>query len=486
MHHSAPLFPLGRNHLAIALLSLLLVGLPRPAQSQPLAPEVRGTWLTTTGPDHMSSGFNTESIVGQLSSVGINTLYTEAWKNGYTQFGSPTLDAFIGEDRAPGLGDRSRLEEVGIQAHRNNQLNFAWFEYGFAAEFVGNGGTPFNPLGIKARDNGWLLTDRSGNFANASNGFAWMNPAVPEVRQLLIGITLDAVRAHDLDGVQFDDRLAWPSQFGYDATTAALYKQDTGRDLPTNDNDLNFRAWRQSKVTLFAEELNAAVRAERPDLQLSLSPSIAGFSDINFNAPWSDWVADGLFDEYIPQVYRDNLDDFRSVLPSNLQPFIDADRLDDLIVGLRLNGSGPDTPRADLEQMIIDAALAQNGELAGHAIFYSKGVIENAADLQNFYGNQRDNPFFDADRRPDPLVAEQVADGWDVSVTEATTYRVVAEIAGRWQEIESRFFGVGDFTLDVAGASQVELLVDRRPVIPEPGTLVAGLVGAACLGRRRR
>ena len=479
------------NHRSLrpfpSVVSIFCLLLGSAATAQPIAPEVRATWLTTTGPDAIGSGFNTEATVAELRRVGVNTLYTEAWKNGYTQFESPTIRAFSGVGKSPRLRDRDLLEEVGIQAHRNNQLNFAWFEYGFAAEFVGHGGEPLDPLGREALRRGWLLKDQAGRFGNASNGFAWMNPAVPEVRQLLVGMTLDAIRGHDLDGVQFDDRLAWPEQFGFDDTTARLYREETGRSLPSRVDETAFRAWRQSKVTAFARELSAAVRAERPDLQLSVSPSVTGFSDVRYNAVWTDWLDEGLFDEYVPQVYRSDLDSFRTSLTANVAPFVDAGRLDELVVGLRLNGTGADTDLDVLKQQIVDVALAAGGDVAGHSIFYSKGILENADELASFYGDQRDNPFFDADRRPDPIVATETPDGWSVEVGEGMTYRVVAEIAGRWREIESRFLDPGTVLLNVAGASEVELLVDRRfAAVPEPaiGLLLGGLVVAGL--RRRR
>ncbi|MEM7624686.1 MAG: family 10 glycosylhydrolase [Planctomycetota bacterium] len=435
------------------------------ASAQTLAPEVRGTWLTTTGPDHISSGFNTESIVAQLRTTGLNTLYSEAWKNGYTQFASPTLDGLIGRDRSPSLGSRDILTETSIQAHRHGMVNLAWFEYGFSPQFLGSGGTPSNPMAVAARSRGWLLQDQNGNYANASNAFAWMNPALPAVREFLIDLTLDAVRSHDLDGIQFDDRLAWPREFGWDDTTAVIYQSETGRNLPTNVNDADFRAWRQSKVTQFAGELYAAVKAERPDLIVSVSPSVAGFSDVNFNAAWGDWVEQGLFDEFVPQVYRGDLNSFRATLPSNVQPFVDAGREDDLIVGLRYNGSGTNTPTNVLLQQIVDVALAENGALAGHSLWYSDQTINNSGTLENFYGNQRDHPAFGPDWRPPPVVAVSSSDNtWSVEVDAAEQYRVVAEVFGRWIEVESAFFDAGVHSLTVPNATEVELLLDRRPL----------------------
>ena len=59
-------------------------------------PEVRGTWLSTTGPDHIQSGFNTESVMSELRTIGLNTVYVETWKNGYTNYPSQALAGVTG------------------------------------------------------------------------------------------------------------------------------------------------------------------------------------------------------------------------------------------------------------------------------------------------------------------------------------------------------------------------------------------------------
>lgn len=448
------------RHAFAGLLLVLSFGQASVAQS-----ELRGTWLTTTGPDQIASGLNTASVVSQLKSIGINTIYAESWKNGYTQFPSPALHSRIGLDRVPSLGTRNLLNEVIIQAHRNGQVAIPWFEYGFASQFLGSGTPPaLNPLSNWAVQNGWLLKDQNGNYANASNGFAWMNPAVPQVRQLLIDIVLDAIATHDLDGIQFDDRLGWPREFGWDTTTASLYLAETGQNLPSNVSNTAFRNWRQTKVTEFAQELSAAVRAVRPDIQLSIAPSVTSFSDTNYNAKWTDWVSQGLFDEYIPQVYRDTLSSFNSTLPGNISVFKTAGgNLNQLAIGLRLNGTGADTPLSVLQQQIGVVRAAESGQLAGHSIFYGKGLIENATAMTAYYGGQVSNPFFTSGHRPLPNVANLSGGLWNVNLPQAGHYRVVAEVGGRWLETSADYFPQGLFALSVSNATRVELLVDRRP-----------------------
>jgi len=466
------------------LISCLAAATPSDAQP---ATEVRGTWLTTTGPDHIRSGLNSEFVVNSLRNTGVNTVYVEAWKNGFTNFRSQVMDDLIGVDRSPFLGSRDLLEETTAVAHRKGMIHIAWFEYGFSSQFKGSSpaGVPDNPLTAVARSRGWLLEDQAGQVANSSNGFAWMNPAVPEVRQLLVDLTLEAIRTHDLDGIQFDDRLAWPKQFGWDATTAAIYKAQTGRDLPSNVNDADFRRWRQGKVAEFAAQLYRAVKAERPDLLVSVSPSVAGFSDEQFNADWRQWLADGLFDEYVPQVYRANLSDYRRDLPDNVQPFIDNNAEEKAVIGIRFNGAGADTPAPTVQQMIVDAALAADGDLAGHSLFYSKGLIDNAAAMSGFYGGPSGHPYFDEDWRPEAWVASRVNaqdDLWAVQLPEAGYYRLIAKRGFRWTEESSRLLEAGFQWLAVPDADAVELIVDRRP-IPEPTSVLMLAVGSVLFKR---
>lgn len=463
----------------------LLLALPVTAQS-----EVRGTWLTTTGPDYISSGFNTENSMSRIRDIGMNTVYVEAWKNGYTNFPSQTMQNLVGIDRQPFLGSRDLVEETNIHAHRNGLINVAWFEYGFSSQFIGNGGFPSNPISSYMRNRGWLLQDQSGNYGNASNGFAWMNPAVPEVRQFLVDITMEAINNYDLDGIQFDDRLAWPREFGWDTTTANLYQQETGRSLPSNVNDSNFRTWRQGKVQLFAQELNDAIKAERPDFRVSVSPSVTGFSDTNFNAKWSDWVDAGLFDEYVPQVYRSTFASFNSTLPANitaLEPDVEKG-----VIGIRFNGTGGNTPLNDVLNMIALTRSTANGELSGHSLWYNDQVLANETALTNFYNGYEENPFYDADWRPDALEGSQAqfaSDPWLFEDVAPGGYRLVAEIAGTWEVFdEITVTSTSDLLIQIPGAASAELLIDRRvgEIIPVPTTTALLLPAIGLLMHRRR
>jgi uncharacterized lipoprotein YddW (UPF0748 family) len=153
-----------------------------PEPSSP-PPEIRGTWLTTTANDAIASPDNTAETMRRLREIGLNTVYVEVWKNGYTQYPSSVLKRAIGVDRRPNLmpqdpsdtpeklraQPRDLLQETLIEAHRNQLIYIAWFEYGFMAAHKSTDSH------LRRMKKDWLSLDRSGNEV-APNGFVWMNP----------------------------------------------------------------------------------------------------------------------------------------------------------------------------------------------------------------------------------------------------------------------------------------------------------------------
>lgn len=372
-----------RHHGLAAILSLLTAAVAVSAAD----PEIRATWITTTSSDDWAAA-NVQTTMNSLKQVGLNTVYVEAWKNGYTNFTSTTLSTFTGRPSLnPSLAGRTLLNETRTAAANAGLVHGAWFEYGLMAEY----GSPSNPLAVRCRDatwtvgtttgTGWLLQDSAGDYTNSSNNFVWMNPLVPEVRNLIKGIVVDAINQFDLQIVQFDDHLAWPVQFGWDDYTRAVYKQETGRNLPTNSLDSTFRSWRQGKTKALFEEIAAAAKAAKPSVVVSLSPSTASFSAANYCADWPKWL--GSTDEVLPQVYRSTYGTFATDWAAQITA--SGTNRPELAAGLRLLGTGSATPWADLQQQLdrtrVDDAL-------GHSIWYSEGVSASGTSNPANYNSQ--------------------------------------------------------------------------------------------------
>lgn len=421
-------------------------------------PEVRGTWLTTTGlaAGNLSSPAVTAQTYQRLRTIGLNTTYVDVWRNGATYFPSNTLARITGRTLASEVGTRDLYGETVIQAHRQGMANVAWFQYGLAAKF-GNPGTSSTELAKYAADRGWLLQDSTGAYTNTSNGFAWMNPIVPEVRRLLIDMTIEAIDKYDLDGVQLDDRLAWPTQFGYDNTTRAAYLAETGNQVPASSSNAAFTAWRAAKVTAFAQEFYNEVKARRPSIIVSVSPSVWSFSYANYAADWPEWSRQGLFDEFIPQVYRNTFNNFSTTW--NTQVTQIGTRRGDLVAGVAINTTGT---TYDIVRQSIDRVRQTSG-VAGHSIWFSEGIFANEASFDGYYPNNVERPDLPAGWRPLPTVATALGGGqWSLSVPATGRYRLIARSGDVWTQIWSDVLAAGAFNLSLSGYSSVELLVDRR------------------------
>ena len=165
--------------------------------------EIRATWFTTTGNDHLSSKHNIQQRFAQAAAEGINTVYVEAWKNGFTQFHSPTMNKTIGIAINPALGGRDLMQEALEAARECNLTMIAWMEYGLIAAFKDTQNE------LRKQYPQWLSRDAKGSEV-AENGFVWLNPLRDEVYALVEGIAIDLLQGYDVDGIQWDDHLCWP------------------------------------------------------------------------------------------------------------------------------------------------------------------------------------------------------------------------------------------------------------------------------------
>jgi uncharacterized lipoprotein YddW (UPF0748 family) len=452
----------------MALLIPACTGLAAPTSSP--TGEVRGVWLTTTANDAIASGENTADTMRRLRKIGINTVYVETWKNGYTQFPSKVLMDTIGVDRRPALvpadpGDtpdrhaqmgRDLLEETLIQAHRNGLIYIAWFEYGFMAAHRDTDNH------LRRMYPQWMTTTRDGNLVSDQNPFVWMNPLRPKCRDFLLAIVLEAVDKYDLDGVQLDDRIAWPVSMGYDDYTREVYaREHNGAAPPDDPHDKAWVAWRAAKVTEFAETFYAELKIARPNLIVSISPAVYPWSLEHYACDWPKWSRKGWMQEYVPQNYRYDFDAFEKTWRQQVAAM--PGMLDQLVAGVMINGGGKVNPWADIERELdlVRASLS-----AGHVFWFSPGVLDEYPDELTAYYKRSGtaaNPRVPTNWRPMPIVCAEVSPGvFTATISRPGRYRVIVERNSVWTVVESRDIDKGEVKLEIAGADTVELLVDRR------------------------
>ena len=89
--------------------------------------EVRGTWVTTTANEAISTPAHTAASMKKLREIGLNTVYVECWKNGYTEFPSEVMRKATGvplkvSNSPSGSIQRDLLDETLNAAHRNGLI----------------------------------------------------------------------------------------------------------------------------------------------------------------------------------------------------------------------------------------------------------------------------------------------------------------------------------------------------------------------------
>jgi uncharacterized lipoprotein YddW (UPF0748 family) len=448
---------------AVGLLGATLACAQPPAPDRTADPEVRGTWMTTTANDAISTPQKTAESMKRLRDMGLNTVYVECWKNGYTEFPSKTMDRLVGVpmkiNAAPDDLQRDLLQETLIEAHRNQLVHIAWFEYGFMAAYKDTHNT------LRQKYPEWMTQTVDGELVSDQNPFVWMNPLRPESRDLLLSIVKEAVERYDLDGVQLDDRIAWPVTMGYDPYTIEVYKREhDGQAPPEDPRDPAWIQWRADKVSEFAKEFNDELKAIRPNLIVSISPAIWDWCMTNYACDWKRWSHAGWMDEFIPQIYRTTFDRVREDWPAQLAA-AGPDRHGDLIAGLRMVGEGPATDWDDYRKKMD---LVRASGAGGHCHWFSRGVLEVYPDrLAAYYDvethGHAPHPNLPRDWRPAPIVlSEESKDNWTANDVPAGHYRVICKRDGRW-ELTNTFYHPGDQRVHVGGVAEaVELLIDRR------------------------
>jgi len=365
--------------------------------------ELRGVWLTNVDSDVLFSEQKLTSAIARLKQLNFNTLYPTAWNWGYTLYPSQVMEREIGValDPEPGLQGRDLLQETVERGHDSGMAVIPWFEFGFMA--------PADSA-LAKRHPEWLTQRRNGETVWVEGGVhdrVWLNPLRPDVQTFITALAVEVVSRYDIDGIQFDDHFGYPSDFGYDEFTVALYqKEHNGQSPPAAAKDPEWVRWRAGKITEFMKQLFAAIKAEKRNAIVSLSPNPQEFSLTSYLLDWQTWERLGLIEELIVQVYRNDLDRFTQELAhSSLQQ---AKTHIPTAVGILSGLKGRYVP---LEQIERQVQVARDRDFAGVSFFFYESLWNYATESPP----QRQAAF----KSLFPRVAKRpnVYDGWKPSTS---------------------------------------------------------------------
>lgn len=283
---------------AIATSNIDIPQLPRP--------EIRGVWITNNDFDTLKDRAKVQWAMTQLRQLNFNTIYPVIWNSGYVMYPSAVAQrAGIQPFVFQGSDGHDILADLINQAHRQRLLAIPWFEFGFMAP-------PTSELALNYPQ--WLTQKQDGTQTSisAAGEVVWLNPFHPEVQQFITNLVVEVVTQYDVDGIQFDDHMSLPHEFGYDPYTIRLYTQETKNPPPTNAQDEAWIKWRADKITALMAQIHQAVKARKPKAIFSVAPNYYDFAYKFQLQDWLAWIGQNIVDELIVQIYRPDLESFVS------------------------------------------------------------------------------------------------------------------------------------------------------------------------------
>lgn len=339
---------------------------PRP--SNRLGEEIRGVWFTANDMDVLRDRTHMQQAVRELAALRFNTIYPVVWNSGFAYYPSAVSERLGLQDfQYRGLQGQDILKELIEEAHSQGLLVVPWFEFGFMVP-------PGSVLTRRQPD--WLSRRRDGTLTSvsAAGEVSWLNPLHPRVQAMLTELLLEIATQYDSDGIQFDDHTSLPSDFGYDATTTALYRRSTGREPPANAADGAWLKWRADRISAFMQQVATQLRQKRPGFLISLSPNYHDFAYKRQLQDWLTWVRQGSVDEVVVQLYRPDLASFEAEL--NRPEFAASRQRVPTAVGIL---SGQRTQPVPIERVVAQAQAARSQGL-GSAYFYYESLWEQTPE----------------------------------------------------------------------------------------------------------
>jgi uncharacterized lipoprotein YddW (UPF0748 family) len=297
------------------------------AVSLPVVPrEFRGVWLATVGNMDWPSRRSLTTAQAQAELVRLFDTARDLGLNAVIFQVRPMADAFYASAIEPwsdyltgasGKAPEPFWDPLAFaieQAHARGLELHAWFNP-FRAGFVAKQ-TPMAATHVtKTRPD---LVRRYGSFF-------WLDPGEPDARRRAIDVITDVVRRYDVDGVHIDDYF-YPYQERDARGRLIQFPDEASWREHGARTGLSRNDWRRSNIDTFVEQLYHAVRAEKSQVRVGISPfgiwrpghpaSVRGLDSYNeLYADTRKWLIEGWADYYAPQLY------WRTSAPQ--QPYVD-------------------------------------------------------------------------------------------------------------------------------------------------------------------
>lgn len=318
-----------------------------------------GDWMTGKTEEEFRKKIG--EVFDNIVDLGLNTVFLHVRAYG---------DAYYPSELFPSgaylTGDYDPLAIMIEEAHRRGLSAHAWINplRVQSAEMLARTDTRY-PLRQWHDD-----PEKNGTWLVNVNDRFWMNPAYPEVRQLVADGAAEILEHYDVDGIHIDDYF-YPTQDA--AFDAAAFTQSGAEDLA---------AWRRENCTAMVKQLYDTVKAYGK--VFSVSPQ--GNLEKDYNELYADaarWSSEaGYTDWIVPQIYY-GFENSAQPFAETLAHWEELASAAKLVVGLApykigledtWAGEGENEWKTDGEVLSKEFVLVQDSDADG-AAFYSYNAL---------------------------------------------------------------------------------------------------------------
>ena len=241
----------------------------------------------------------------------------------------------------------------------------------------------------------WMSDGDSANdrWVLKQDGEYYLNPSVPQVRELIINGVREIVKNYEVDGIHFDDYF-YPE---VDNDAPARWFDKPEYDASGSTQEIS--RWRRDNINTLVYGVYHAVKEEKPDVLFGISPE--GYvdhlrSDKRLFVDVDTWMStDGYIDYIMPQIYwgfEHKLTDGSPApfaFSNNLKTWLDLKKKGNakLYLGLAMYKTGSNTRdnneipewlrRDDIMKRQVEAGRA-TGQVSGYCFYAYSSFQEEA------------------------------------------------------------------------------------------------------------
>ena len=288
-----------------------------------------------------------------LKDAGFSDLYANVAGAGFAHYASSVLPRSRVFDEQ---GDQlaaclAAAKPLGLRVH-------AWL-FCFSAD-----GSTQDRLDI-FKKRGWLLTNTDGSAR------PWLDPAVPEVRNCLVGAVRELAVKYKTDGVHLDFVRYPDFATCLGPTVKARFEKASGRQAADWPEDVKsgalremFMRWRADQVSDFVQAAHKAMKREAPGKVLTAA--VFGKYPSCLDAvgqDWESWLTIGLVDYVVPMNYTEDKSKYNEWLEQQTRTRKQALKI---VSGIGVTAA---ESRLDAVQVIDQIQAARRAGCAGFALF---------------------------------------------------------------------------------------------------------------------